>query len=322
MNRRRRAVRAWSALTLVGLLASLFITGTFAAFSDQTDNPGNEVRAAPDFVAPGVTAGVAAKTPGYDSGYVKQNGSAYFYANVSADTGNPASGIASVTASYLGLTVPLTAGSYSAGGVSYNYRSAVQTIPNASPEGAYALSVTATDNASNSSTFNGSATVDNTAPTASDVQATNGGSVAGRPELGDTFTFTYSEPIDPESVLAGWTGAQTDVVVRINNNTPANDQLQVFNSANTTQLPLGSVNLGRTDYVNANRTFGASGTKAKMTRSGNSITVVLGTQSGAGTTAAANGTMNWAPSTTAYDRAGNANTAAAVNESGAADKEF
>ena len=59
-----------------------------------------------------------------------------------------------------------------------------------------------------------------------------------------------------------------------------------------------------------------------MTRSGNSITVVLGTQSGAGTTAATNGTMGWTPSSSAYDRAGNASTTAAASETGAADREF
>jgi hypothetical protein len=315
-------LRLWAALALVTVVVAFGVGGTVAAFSDPTDNPSDQVSAATDYIAPDVTAGVVGKTPGYDTGYVHQNAQYYFYANVSADTGNPASGTASVTASYPGLTVPMTAGSYSVGGVSYNYRSAVQTLPNGSPEGTYDLTITATDGAGNSAGFTGPRTIDNAAPTASDVQAANGGSVAGRPEASDTITFTYNEPIDPESILAGWNGAQTDVVVRINNNTPTNDQFQIYNSANTAQLPLGSVNLARTDYVTASRTFGATGTKAKMTRSGNSITVVLGTQSGAGTTAAATGTMNWAPSTSAYDRAGNASTATAVNEGGTADKEF
>ena len=96
----------------------------------------------------------------------------------------------------------------------------------------------------------------------------------------------------------------------------------IFNSANTTQLPLGSVNLARNDYVTANRTFGATGTPSTMVRTGSTITVTLGTQSGAGTTAAATGTMAWTPQTTPYDRAGNAMTAPTATESGAADKEF
>jgi hypothetical protein len=165
-------------------------------------------------------------------------------------------------------------------------------------------------------------TVDNTAPTGSDVQTSNGGSIAGRPQRNDTITYTFSEPIDPNSILAGWNGSGTSVVVRINNNTPTNDQVQIFESTNTSQLPLGSLDLGRNDYVSANRTFGASGTASSMSISGNSITIVLGTQSAAGSTAAANGTMAWIPSAAATDRAGNAASTNNVNESGGADREF
>ena len=85
---------------------------------------------------------------------------------------------------------------------------------------------------------------------------------------------------------------------------------------------LGSVSLGRSDYVGGNRTFGASGTRSTMVITGSTIAVTLGTQSGAGTTAVGNGTMTWTPSTTPYDRAGNAMAAAAGTESGAGDKEF
>ena len=327
MSRSRKGLRVWSVLALAGLLAALAVTGTVAAFSDPGDNASNTVTAAPDFAAPQVSSAVVAKTPGYEPSHVKQAGAYYVYANVGADTGNPASGTASVTAN-LGAfdtgqsAVALTAGSYSVGGVPYGYRSAALAADNPLTAGSRAFSVTATDNASNASTFNGALTVDNTAPTAADVQTANGGTVAGRPEIGDTVTFTYSEPIDPESILSGWTGAQTDVTVRVNHGGLGNDSLLVYNSANTIQLPLGTVNLGRTDYVGTNRTFGATGTKAKMTRSGNSTTVVLGTQSGAGTTALTSGTMAWTPSASVYDRAGNANTTTTANETGAADREF
>ena len=81
-------------------------------------------------------------------------------------------------------------------------------------------------------------TVDNTAPTASNVQAVNVASTVGQAELSDTITYTFSEPIDPQSILAGWTGASTNVVVRLNNANP--DTVTIYNSANTTQLPLGS----------------------------------------------------------------------------------
>jgi hypothetical protein len=67
-------------------------------------------------------------------------------------------------------------------------------------------------------------------------------------------------------------------VVRVNDGGLSNDTATIFNSANTAQLPLGSVNLGRTDYTLANITFGATGTASTMTMSGNAITIKLGTR--------------------------------------------
>jgi hypothetical protein len=114
-------------------------------------------------------------------------------------------------------------------------------------------------------------------------------------------------------------------VVRIDNNSSAaggDDRLQVYDAANTSLLPLGSVDLGRTDYVTANRTFGASGTPSTVALSGAVVTVTLGTQSGAGTTAASTGTMSWSPVSELVDRAGNLVSTATRTESGTADKDF
>jgi hypothetical protein len=311
-------------ITSAVLLAS---TGgvALAVFSSTTSNSANSFAAAADYRAPSVSTTVIAKTIGYDAGYVKQGGTYYVYANVS-DTGNPASGTSTVTANVSAVTtgstaVTITSGSYSAQGTSYNYRSASLTATNPLAAGAKSYSITSTDAAGNSRTQTAfPVTVDNTAPTASDVQTANGAATVAKPELGDTITYTFSEPIDAQSILAGWTGASTSVVVRINNATP--DTLTVFNSANTTQLPLGTVSLGSANYVSANRTFGASGTASTMVRSGSTITVTLGTASGATLTETTNGTMTWTPSASSYDRAGNAGSTANATESGAADKEF
>jgi hypothetical protein len=323
---RRRLPRS-PFVALIAFAALLTVTGgaSFAAFTSNTSNGGNSFAAAADYRAPTVSTTVIAKTVGYDAGYVKQGGTYYAYANV-ADTGNPASGISSATANVSAVTtgstaVTLTAGSYSAQGTSYNYRSASLTASNPLAAGSKSYSITSTDAAANGGTQTGfPVTVDNTVPTASNVQTANGAATVAKPELGDTITYTFSEPIDPQSILSGWTGASTSVVVRINNTTP--DTLLVFNSANTTQLPLGSVNLATSNYVSANRTFGASGTASTMVRSGSTITVTLGTASGATLTETTNGTMTWTPSASAYDRAGNAGSTANATESGAADKEF
>jgi hypothetical protein len=107
------------------------------------------------------------------------------------------------------------------------------------------------------------------------------------------------------------------VTVRLVNNA-AGDRVQVWNAANTTQLPFGTVNLGRTDYVSTTRTF----TGSTMVMSGSTITVTLGSPSGAVGTAAASGTISWTPTATPYDRAANACLTTTVTESGPADPEF
>jgi hypothetical protein len=321
---------------LTALLAGLAAGTTLSAFTSETDNSSNVVTAADDFRAPTISAEVVGKSTGGTTGYIKQGASYYVYANVT-DTGNPASGIASVSADVSNLTtgatsVALVAGSYSAGGTSYNYRSALQTANGTLSEGAKSFTVSSSDNASNSGSQTGSVTVDNTPPTASDVQAANGGSTVGEAEQSDTVTYTFSEPIDPESVLAGWDGSATNVVVRMRFGSilAGNDDLRVFNSSNTTQLPLGVIDLGRTDYVtglvSGELRFGASGTASTMALSGSTITITLGNRTtvsgGSAGTAGGNGTMSWAPSGTPTDRAGNASSTGAANEGGAGDKEF
>jgi hypothetical protein len=187
-------------------------------------------------------------------------------------------------------------------------------------DGSYDLRAVATDNAGNSATSTvTSRVVDNTAPTATDIQTTNVGATVGKPETSDTITFTYSEQIAPASILAGWNGSSTAVTVRITNS-GASDTLEVWNSGNTALLPLtGSAVALNGNYVTASAVFTAT-----MAQSGAAITVTLGTlSSGTVTTAGgAGGTMSWTPSATATDVAGNACTTTAANESGGQDKEF
>jgi hypothetical protein len=187
-------------------------------------------------------------------------------------------------------------------------------------DGSYDLHAVATDNAGNTATSTvTSRVVDNTAPTATDIQSTNVGATVGKPETNDTITFTYSEQIAPASILAGWNGSSTAVTVRINNS-GSSDTLEVWNSANNALLPLtGSAVALNGNYVTAAAVFTAT-----MAQSGAAITVTLGTLSGGtpATAGGAGGTMSWTPSATATDVAGNACTTTAATESGAADKEF
>jgi hypothetical protein len=327
--RRSLAIALASVVAAGGVIGALG-DRTYALFSSQASNSSAGLSADTDWTPPSASAAVVAKSTGGDAGYIRAGGNYYGYANVT-DGGNPASGVASVSADAGMGPIPFSSagGPWTVDGVSYNYRTAVQTLQAGTPAGTYPFSLTLTDsdtpaNGQTQSGFN--VVVDNTGQSASDVQTANGGATTYRPDLGDTVTFTYSEPVERNTILPTWTGATANVVVRINNGTGGNnDTLQVYNSANTVLLPLTNatgLNLGRTDYVGTNRTFGATGTPSTMVRSGNSITITLGTQSGAGTTAAGNGTMAWTPSASVTDRAGNAGSTALVNETGTADREF
>lgn len=327
------------ALAATGLIVS--VGSTAAAFRSPTENPGNSVTAAADFRAPTVTVSAIGKSQGGATGFVKKAGTYFVYANVS-DSGNPASGVESVTANLTSLagagTVALSPGSFSAGGQSYNYRSALQTAGSSLAEGTVSYSIATADKAANSATANWPVSVDNTAPFGSDLQATNtSGNVVGKAEQGDTVTLTYSEPIEPESILPGWNGSSTNVVVRITTGISLiggllgqNEGLQVFDATNTTALPLGAIDL-KQQYVaktalllSGTMTFGASpGTPSTMSISGGVVTIVLSTHAGNNAlTVSTPGTMAWGPSTTPYDRAANASSGATANESGVTDVEF
>ena len=311
------------AVALVSLVGGVVGT-TSAAFSSQTQNPGDSYAAAPDFRAPSIGALAIGKTLGGKTGYIKQGGTYYVFASVS-DSGNPSSGISSVTANVANVTagqtsVTMTAGSYTAGGVSYNYRSASITANAGLSAGVKTFSVTANDTASNGpATTNGSVTVDNTAPAASDNQITNGGATLGRPEQGDVITLTFTGAVDPESIIAGWSGSSTAVTVRIANNGGSNDTVTIANAANSTQLPIGSVNaIG--DYVTAATVFAGT-----MSFNGTNtiLTITLGTlSSGTVRTDNNNRTSTWTPSASAYDYAGNACSTTVNSETGTADRNF
>ncbi len=305
---------------------------TSSSFSDTTGNSSNLISAAPDWVPPTVSAAAIGKAAGGSTGYMRASGTYYIYA-AAGDTGAPASGTGSVTANVTTVTtgqtaVPLVAGTYTAGGVSYQYRSAQLTAKATLAAGPLAFSVAATDQAANSSPAAAfSVTGDNTVPSASDVQATNvaGGTVA-LPELNDTLTLSYSEVMDWTTILAGWDGTTANVRLRlVNGGGNASDYFEAYSSSQV-RLALGTVYLNNKDLLNgaagAYVEFGATGTPTRMTASGAAISLVLGTPSGAVLTANAAAAMTWTPSTGATDRAGNFTSVTTRTESGASDKDF
>ena len=182
--------------------------------------------------------------------------------------------------------------------------------------------------------------LDNTAPRATDVQAVNGAdNAAGRMDTGDRIVFTFSEAIDPASIMAGWDGATpANVVVRVYDTTvlgfPTDDgydNLVIYDAADENPLPLGRVSLNRADFVSGGNgeyiTFGATGTPSTMTIVDNTLTVTLGSYATDNpfvnrTFALGSTAMTWTPSAELTDLAGNRLVPDPVTESGPNDRDF
>jgi chitinase len=188
-------------------------------------------------------------------------------------------------------------------------------------DGTYDLRAVARDQAGNTtaSTVVSAVRVDNTAPTGTDVQATNSGT-AGQLTAGDTVRLTYSEAIVPASILSGWTGGSQAIRAYVDDD-GAVDTLDFRNSTGSTRLNLVNsdtdLSLGR-DFV-ANATI----FNATMAMSGNTVVVTIGSKiSGTLKTVATTGTLTWRPNAGALDLAGLATSTTLVTESGAADRDF
>lgn len=332
----RRCGRMGLALLALAAAWSLILGGTLSAYTASTATPSGSFAAASDWVAPTVSTAVVGRSTAYDTGSIAQGSTYYLYANAS-DTGNPASGVSGVSANLSSITagktsVALSAGAYTAGGVSYGYRSPSEVAANPLAAGSPAVPITTTDTAANSGTQSFSTTIDNTAPTATDVQSTNvSGGTVGHLELGDTITLTYNQPLDPYSVVAGWNGSSySDVqVALVDGGGTAPDSLYFYTADfSPVPLPLGYVSLGTSGYLNTRGgnyiefgTFGAA-THTTMVRNGSSITFTLGTPSASSLTNTTAAAMTWYPSSSVTDIAGNAGSTAQVTQSGTAHKNF
>jgi hypothetical protein len=311
--RRNRAVVVTVTIGLVLGIGS----GAMAAFAATTTNAGDRFVAAADWEPPHVTRTVVAKTVGYLTGKIGPGTQFYVYAQID-DGGNPPAGVGTATAdvsafSIGGAAVAMNAGAFSAGGVLYNYRSAARTAIAPMSNGTRFYSLTMADLATppHSQTQSGfTVVVDGTGPAPVDLTSANrpGGTV-GRAEQGDSITYTWSEPIDPGSLVPGWDGGSpTTVTVRLANN-GAGDQVRIrgFNG----NLDFGTVFLQQ-NYVSGAGDFDGS----SITMLGNSVTIVLGVQSGTSRLVTLATPTTWQASSGAFDAAGNACSNATVTGSG------
>ncbi len=307
--------RPWFVVPVgVGLVLGLG-RGALAAFSATTTDGVNQFVAATDWEPPHVTRTIVAKTPGYLGGKIRQGGQFFVYAQID-DGGNPPAGVGTVTAdvsafSTGGTAVAMTAGAFSVEGVPYNYRSAMRTATNPMPNGMRGYAITMADVAINSQTQTGfTVIVDNSVPAPVNMTSANrAGGTVGRAEQGDSITYTWSAPIDPESLLSGWDGGSpTTVTVRIKNMGPS-DRL-------TVEGPAGTLNFGvvalQQNYSQGTREF----TGSAITTIGNTVTIVLGIPSGAVNTVTAATPTTWQGDSGAYDASGNPCSTATITGSG------
>lgn len=304
MSRRGAIALAVTALAVAALTAGFAV----ASFTDTSQNP-QTVSAVPDFLAPTATASAIAKSQGGADGYVKRGGTYHVYASVS-DSGNPASGIASVKADVSAVTpgqaaVSLSPGSYTVDGVAYDYRSAQLTASAGLGAGSKPYSLALTDAGVNSRSQSFSVTVDNGPLVGAGFETENASAgTSGKAEKGDTVTFVFGKAPDPNSIVAGWNGGGSRSVSVSIADSSSNDVLSVAGAT------VGSVAL-QGNYTNSGRTTTFSGSALSV--SGSAVTIVLGTDSsGDARTETSKSKPVWTPSASIYDVAGNACSTATV----------
>lgn len=295
--------RGAMALSLAALAACMLAVGvSVASFTDTSQNP-QTVSADPDFVAPSAAASAIAKTQGGVDGYIRASGTYYVYANVT-DSGNPASGIASVKANVAAIAsgqtaVSLSSGAYTVNGISYNHRSTQLTASSSLSSGPKTYSLALVDADGNSRSQSYSVTVDNVALTGADFETANAsGGTSGKAEKGDTISFVFNKAVDPYSIVSGWNGSEAKSVTVAIADTSSNDTLSVSDAT------IGTVRL-QGDYTNSGKTTIFTG--SSLTVAGSSVKIVLGSDSGGSArTETTKNAPEWTPSASNYDYAGDA----------------
>jgi hypothetical protein len=136
-------------------------------------------------------------------------------------------------------------------------------------DGAYDLRAMTTDNAGNvtNSTTVSNRIVDNTAPTATNIQTGVSGTTAGLPQQNDTLVFSFSEQIAPGTIVSGWNGTGTQTVTVT---------MDTGNHLSITGATLvnGFITLGGANYVQSGKTVVFS--NSTIAQSGSTVTLTLG----------------------------------------------
>lgn len=191
--------------------------------------------------------------------------------------------------------------------------------------GSYDLRVVATDAVGNTTTVTaGGLTLDNTGPTAGDVQAPAQGT-AGKLGLNDVATLTFSEKVDPSTLVPGWSGASpVAITARVRDGavfllSDLDDVLELRTTGGAS-TGLGTIAL-HGDFLSSG-SLDISATAA-LSSGGTTVTVTLGsTSSLLLATSVVPGIMVWTPASTVKDVAGNVLANVSATETGALDIDF
>lgn len=145
---------------------------------------------------------------------------------------------------------------------------------------------------------------DSKSPHAVDVQTKNRGRVMGLPEPRDRLILTFSEEMEPASLIPDWDGSATEARIFVVRTEDDADELRFRSSDDKTALPhLGEIELHRGRY---HRMFGKRSYAVTIVEKGSQIIVTL--KAGVGErrqSVTQSETMVWRPSPKAVDDVGN-----------------
>jgi hypothetical protein len=301
-------VRRSALLALGSVLAAVAcVEGSGATFTATATNAASFATVS-DWVAPVVTLTLPA------DGALTNDGTPTLSGTAGTASGDATTVTVRIYSGAAATGTPVQTLTPTRAGVSWSTTAATLT------SGTYTAQATQSDTLGNTGTSAAHTfTVDTIAPTATSIAAANGGATAGKVEAGDIITFSYSEPIDPATVLAGWSGASTAVQVRVTAGVLAPDPFTVLDGSGGTTVHLGTVQ-SNGDYVTTTATFAAT-----MVRSADHTSVVVtvgANQSGVMSLfAVAAQNMTWTVDGAVKDLAGNAVTTTSITES-ASDVDF
>jgi hypothetical protein len=141
---------------------------TVTATDKAANSTMNSYSATVDNAGPTVSGVAIANMTTNAAGWLRKSGAYIVYANAADQSGVTAvkANVSTITSGQTALALSACAASCTVGGVTYGYKSASKTAGATLAAGAVSFTVTATDGVSNTTTANGSATADNTAPTA------------------------------------------------------------------------------------------------------------------------------------------------------------